>query len=119
MGLYNFQKRFVPAILSGRKKQTIRARRRYRDKPGNICHLYTGLRVKGKTRLLLRSPCVKVEEIEIIGDEANPTVIIDGRELDKDERERLAFCDGFESFSEMAAFWKGRLPFLGDVTHWK
>lgn len=118
MGLYNFQKRFVPMIESGRKKHTIRARRKHRDKPGDICHLYTGLRTKA-ARLIKRSPCVKVEEIEIVGDEANPTVIIEGDELNRDERERLAYCDGFDSFKDMAEFWKGRIPFLGDITHWQ
>ena len=119
MGLYNFQKRFVPFVLSGEKTHTIRARRRYPDQPGDICHLYTGLRVKGKTRLLMRAPCVKVEEIEITGAESNPTVIVDGHKLSRDERERLACCDGFMNFEEMAAFWKGRLPFLGDIIHWE
>lgn len=47
MGLYNFQKRFVPFILSGAKTHTIRALRAHPDKPGDTLHLYTGLRQKG------------------------------------------------------------------------
>lgn len=86
MGLYNFQARFVPFILAGAKTHTIRAVRANPDKPGNTLHLYTGLRHKG-ARLLMRVPCVKVEEIEIdaCGHECNcdPFVAIDGVELNR------------------------------------
>lgn len=126
MGLYNFKARFVPFVLSGEKKHTIRATRKHTDKPGDICHLYTGLRTKN-AKLLLRAPCVKVEEIEIrsvcscpaVDDcDCSLTVFIDGVELDKSEREGLAKKDGFVSFADMAAFWKGRLPFAGQIIHW-
>ena len=56
MGLYNFQRRFVPKILAGENTHTIRGVRANPDKPGNILHLYTGLRRKGAT-LLMRVPC--------------------------------------------------------------
>lgn len=122
MGLYNFKPRFVPKILSGEKTHTIRAVRSNPDKPGSTLHLYTGLRHKG-ARLLLRAPCVKVEEIEIdaCGHECNcdPFVAIDGVELGGSEREALAVRDGFDSFDEMLDFWAGRLPFKGHIIHWK
>jgi hypothetical protein len=51
MGLYNFQARFAPAILSGSKRQTIRARRVREDKPGDTLYLYTGLRQPGAKKL--------------------------------------------------------------------
>jgi len=114
MGLYNFQERFVPFILDGRKTHTIRAARTNPDKPGNTLHLYTGLRHKG-ARLLMRVPCVKVEEIEICG----LAIAIDGIELSRSEREALARRDGFQDFAEMMQFWEGRLPFSGHVIHWK
>lgn len=120
MGLYNFQERFVPFILSGAKTHTIRATRKYPDKLGNTLHLYTGLRVKGKTRLLMRAPCVKVETILIRSLEPSMfDVFIDGNELNLDELERLAKRDGFSGWADMAAFWKGRLPFTGHVIHWR
>lgn len=122
MGLYNFQSRFVPKILSGEKKHTIRATRANPDKAGNMLHLYTGLRQKG-ARLLMRVPCVKVEEIEIkdgaFGDENHASVTIDGVKLDRGERESLARRDGFANFEEMIQFWRGRLPFKGHIIHWK
>lgn len=122
MGLYNFQARFVPKILSGEKQHTIRAVRANPDKPGNILHLYVGLRQKG-ARLLMRVPCVKVEEIEIkdgaFFDENHASVTIDGQRLGRDERESLAVRDGFQSFEEMIQFWRGRLPFRGHIIHWR
>lgn len=121
MGLYNFQPRFVDAILAGTKTHTIRAARAHPDKPGSTMHLYTGLRHKG-ARLLGRWPCVKVEEIHIepwntADDKAR--VWIDYEELDLDEKQALARRDGFADFPEMVRFWKGRLPFDGHIIHWK
>jgi hypothetical protein len=122
MGLYNFQARFVPKILSGEKTHTIRAIRAVPDKPGNTLHLYTGLRRKG-AQLLMRVPCVKVCEIEIdaCGHECNCDgfVSIDGVELSASERDALAVRDGFTDFDEMLDFWAGRLPFKGHIIHWR
>jgi hypothetical protein len=121
LGLYNFQRRFVAKILSGEKRHTIRAIRAYPDKPGNILHLYSGLRTK-KAELLMRVPCVKVEEIRIdsrSGDPAHCRLEIDGQFLDRSEKEALARRDGFSNFAEMIEFWDGRLPFRGHVIHWR
>jgi uncharacterized protein YqfB (UPF0267 family) len=122
MGLYNFKEKFVARILSGEKTHTIRPRRARADKPGNTLHLYTGLRHKG-ARLLMRVPCVKVEDIEMdaCGHECNcdATVVIDGVDLDAGERDAFAVRDGFEDFADMLDFWVGRLPFKGHVIHWE
>lgn len=134
MGLYNFQRRFVPLILSGEKTHTIRAERKHNDIPGRMMHLYTGLRHKD-ARLLARRLCVMVE---FIGIEADRTVWIGARMslanphdiggpavpggriiLDPSEKEALAKRDGFQSFNEMIEFWSGRLPFTGLVFHWE
>lgn len=127
MGLYNFQKRFAPFILRGDKQHTIRATRKNPDVPGNIAHCYTGLRTK-QTKLLGRWPVTRVEEIRIVpGCDCNdpkcnlsaPCVSVAGEWLTMDEREKLARLDGFKDFAEMTEFWKGRLPFVGHITHWK
>lgn len=123
MGLYNFQARFVPFILSGEKTHAIRAIRANPDKAGHILHLYTGLRTKG-ARLLGRWPCVKVEDIRIwleTGEDKEPifAVAVDGEELSHTEKEALARRDGFGDFTEMAAFWEQRLPFEGHIIHWR
>src|ERR1700679_3593720 len=71
MWLYNFQARFVPKILSREQAHTIRAVRANPDQPGNTLHLYTGLRHKG-AKLLMRVPCVKLEEISIDSRDGSP-----------------------------------------------
>jgi hypothetical protein len=140
MGLYNFKPQFVPFILDGSKTHTIRAERKHVDVPGNIMHLYTGLRRRGPiiqklasgevvrqkmARLLGRFPCVKVERIVIDvhrthpGGNWKPQIWIDGTRLSPDEREQLARRDGFQSFTEMMKFWDGRLPFQGHIMHWR
>ncbi len=118
MGLYNFQARFVTPILLRTKKHTIRAKRKYPDKPGNILHLYTGLRTK-KAMLLRRVTCLKVEEIKIWQSDPNVFEIsIDGQILSRDEGEQLARADGFDDFVSMMCFWDGHLPFEGHIIHW-
>lgn len=116
MGLYNCDERFVPAILEGRKRHTIRGIRKYPQKLNALMHLYTGLRHPG-ARLLFRAPCIKIEHIYI----GAYIVAIERHELDDAEKESLAIADGFPSFLEMSYFWsepKNRLPFEGDLLHW-
>lgn len=114
MGLYNFQKRFVPMIEAGTKTHTIRATRRHADRPGRTLHLYTGLRQPG-ARLLKRVICTAVQSIVIT---ARQNVMIDGERLSDNQCERLARNDGFASFKDMMQFWDGRRPFKGQVIHW-
>lgn len=120
MGLYNFQSRFVPKILSGEKTHTIRAERAFPDKPGATMHLYTGLRTK-KARLLMRRKCLRVERIKIDctpgGEPVN--IAIEGIWLSPSEREAFARRDGFNNFADMMEFWRTRLPFRGHVYHWR
>lgn len=115
MALYNFQKRFEAKILSGEKRHTIRATRKRMTKPGEIVHLYTGLRQKG-ARLLMRARCTKVERINI---DVDGSIAIDGIYLTPDEEDSLARADGFRDFLEFSEFWDGRRPFSGDIIHWQ
>jgi uncharacterized protein YqfB (UPF0267 family) len=115
MALYNFQKRFVPKILSGEKRHTIRAKRKRATKPGELLHLYTGLRQKG-AQLLMRTRCTRVEEIIITSD---AKILINRERLDISECHQLARSDGFKDFWDMMVFWNGRRPFTGDIIHWK
>lgn len=125
MGAYNFETRFVPDILADRKRHTIRARRKYPDKPGSTCHLFTGPRFA--PRLLKRRRCVRVQNIEIYerGD-GSLGVLIDGIELRRSEKELLARSDGFPDFDAMSHYWLetnrqngGPLVFEGDLIHWE
>jgi hypothetical protein len=150
MGLYNFKPQFVPFILDGTKTHTIRAERKgHNDSAGETMHLYTGLRHKG-ARLLFRARCVKTEFVRIetdwrvrigarndldnpddIGGPAHSGGFI---ELDRSEKDLLAWRDGFrpfgssatnpsrypgEAFELMMQFWEGRLPFEGVIYHWR
>lgn len=126
MGLYGFKPQFVPHIKSGRKKHTIRSKRKHPDKPGDTLYLYENVRTKKMKRIVPPVQCVKVDHIKI--DTPYPdadvmlpwdvTVAINGVGLGADELERLAYADGFENWEEMVRFWDQRLPFIGDLIHW-
>lgn len=141
MPALSFQPRFVPFILRGDKTHTIRDFRKRPFKAGDRLYLYTGLRTK-KAEKLFEAECVKVETIAIIGREIAQNdmfphlydvwldtfkpmrveVSIDGQQLDKTEKEALARRDGFSNFHEMLKFWitpKNRLPFHGQIIHWR
>jgi hypothetical protein len=123
MGLYGFKPQFVPAILAGTKRQTIRADRANADRPGDRMFLYQGLRTKN-TKRIAQVECIAVQIVAI--DEptfplsiAWPNVRIDGIALNDSQKKRLAIADGFPSFPAMIAFWEGRLPFVGTLYRWK
>ena len=114
MGMYNFQRRFVPFILAGIKSHTIRARRKYEDRVGNVMHLYMGLRTPD-VELLARTPCIQVGSVLI----PNRRVIkIDGNRLGPTQMDRLAIHDGFHDWDEMVVFFEKRFPFDGKIYHW-
>lgn len=93
-------------------------------------------------RLLFRAPVVRVEEIEIRQVEATGFggtpdsrvgVFIDGTLLDIDETNAFFWRDGFRdpnfvprtpeqslypSTNQAFLFWRGRLPFHGQIIHW-
>ena len=125
MGLYGFKARFVPYVESGEKTHTIRSRRVHPDKPGDTLHLYAAPRTK-QMRLLMRVPCVRVEELEIVRDYVKAVgnmwlFVVDGNRLSHDEIEALARRDGFASFNDMLDFWKAQkrtFPWKGDIIHW-
>jgi hypothetical protein len=128
MGLYNFKKRFVPFIESGEKTHTIRAKRKYPSKAGDMLYLYEGLRTKRARRILL-TKCVRVDDIEIFVTgwnkripEPKAVIWIGGLKLSEDEIEAFAQRDGFESFADMMKFWQDdrrEFPLRGDVIHWR
>lgn len=132
--LLGFKKRFAPFVLEGSESHTIRAERKNPPKVGETCHCYMGLRRKGAL-LLGRWPCVKVEAIRMYASKSASygfAVFVDGVGLDLDEKNGLAWRDGFRSqgcdraFDEMTTYWiklhgkaKGPLDFRGHVIHWR
>jgi len=134
MPLLNFKRQFVEPIREGRKCHTIRADRKNPVKPGDRLYLYCGARTKNCFRVLPEPvTCTKV--LPVVFDRSNggwvlyhakaeahvlcPAAKIDGQILSRDECEQLARCDGFDSYAEMMGFWDGRLPFHGQIIHWK
>lgn len=119
MPLLNFKLRFVDPIRKGTKNHTIRADRAIPVKVGDNLYLYTGLRHKGAYRILPDPvKCSRVESIKISA-ATSAMVEIDGVPLATDEREELAVADGFSGWEEMLEFWEGRLPFRGQIIHWR
>ena len=133
--LLGFKRRFAPFVEDGSKTHTIRALRKpskfgyavRSPRVGEMCHCYVDPRQK-TMRLLGRWPCVKIERITIASNTpySRYGIWINGNVLTEDERNLLAWRDGFRTcghqehaFEEMMEFWEGRLPFTGDIIHWK
>jgi hypothetical protein len=119
MPMLNFKTRFVEPIRAGQKSHTIRGERKVPVKPGDRLFLYCGARTKNCFRILPEPvTCWLVQDIII---EAHPRdrIFLEGQYLDRDECERLAQADGFDSFGAMMQFWEGRLPFRGQIIHWR
>lgn len=132
--LLGFKRRFAPFVEDGSKTHTIRATRKNPPRVGDTCHCYVDPRQKSM-RLLGRWKCVKVERIEIFERESSTNgvaVFVDGVGLDHDEKNALAWRDGFRSrgpnraFQEMTEFWSAvhgkigyPLAFKGYIIHWR
>lgn len=112
MVAYNFQPEFAEAIVAGSKVSTIRpARARGHARPGQVVHLFIGLRGKSGLRLL-EAPCVACEPVEI--HEAG--MVVSGEPLaDVEQLDTIARRDGFTGFGNMQAWFERRygLPALG------
>ncbi|MBK6742478.1 MAG: hypothetical protein IPG66_05665 [Hydrogenophilales bacterium] len=108
MVAYNFKERFAPAIQSGAKCQTIRARGKRRPpKVGEALQLYQGLRTKEAKKLLGKVACTSVEAISI-SPRTGVVQMIRGNYwdvLDADEIEALAKADGFNSADDFFDFF--------------
>jgi hypothetical protein len=118
--MLGFQQRFEKKILAKEKRHTIRDKRKGRQiRLGDRLDCYVNPRQKSM-RLLGRWPCTRLQNIQIWRQtvRSRAKVRIDGQLLSIDEREALARSDGFPNFAAMMQFWRGRLPFRGDMIHW-
>ena len=124
MPALGFKRQFVDYVLDGSKLHSIRALRKRPFAAGDTLSLYYGMRTK-QCRLLFRAPCIKVEEFRMV----RARVWIDGEELCRDEKDALAWRDGFRfkdtgragCFELMLAFWvktHGDIDFSGQIIHW-
>jgi hypothetical protein len=111
MVAYSFKQQFVAPILSGAKQQTIRAGRKRHARPGDMMHLYAGMRTR-QCHLIGTSVCQYIIPITInldahriaLGD----AVFDETRDLDAFARK-----DGFADWPQMAAFWVKNHPHTG------
>jgi hypothetical protein len=133
MPLLNFKARFADDVESGRKRQTIRARRKDgRDpKVGDTLYLYTGCRTR-QARKLGEGICLVAEPLDIRrlhlawltsnpGEEWPGTVHRNGMSLNLRQVLDIARRDGFESVDAFVKFFEEThgLPFEGFMIRWR
>lgn len=112
MVAYSFQRQFIAPIVSGRKRQTIRARRKRHARKGEALQLYTAMRTKN-CRLIGRAICASVEGVRL--DFVKNSVAwwaLDAEGPDdagiytsRADLDHFAQQDGFKNWAEMRAFW--------------
>jgi hypothetical protein len=109
MAAYNFKKQFAPAVKSGKKRCTMRQRRKngYLPEPGEMIDLYTGMRSKGCEKLR-RVKVKAVTAITILLDDEHTRVAIEGFPLGPGEILDLAQRDGFSSVAEFRGFFRSQ-----------
>ena len=102
----NFQRRFVAAIVAGRKTQTIRPVSRVVIKRGLALQLYTGMRTSKCRKLGPDRLCLAVWPFAM---EVTPSGIsamaIGGARLSPDAYDAFARDDGFADARDMWAFF--------------
>lgn len=115
MPAYNFQAQFAPDVESGRKRQTIRPKRKRPTKPGDTLYLYTGMRTKA-CRKLRKAVCQSVKEITVFPHD----MMLGDRYLSYLEQIEMAGADGFDSLRAFRLFFAERygLPFEGELIEW-
>lgn len=124
MAQFNFKGQFADQVRDGRKKQTIRAKRKRPPRVGEIAYLFTGLRTKQCQRLGAKL-IISVEEIQIterhIGitherESSDITHILGPRET-----ANLIIADGFDTAEDFFTFFREQhgFPFFGHLTKWE
>ena len=100
--LLGFQKRFAEPVITGIKRQTIRAKgKRTVPTVGSLAYCYTGLRTPQVHALGVWRIC-RVDEIKMhIDCNGVDDLSVCGKRLGHAELDRLAVADGFENFLEM------------------
>lgn len=116
MVAYSFKQQFIAPILSGIKRQTIRANRKRHAHLGEELQLYTGMRTKYCT-LIGRATCSDVDVVQmdfcrgVVWINLSPVTNLD----------LFARADGFDCWERMEAFWKqthGTGEFDGQLIRW-
>lgn len=120
MVAYSFKQRFAAPILSGLKRQTIRADRRRHARPGEALQLYTGMRTR-HCRLIARATCLDVSPITLIFRDGEG-VVLEGLKSTYGDMDGFACADGFDSWADLSQFWRDNHPavevFDGVLIRW-
>ena len=121
MVAYSFQRQFVDPILSGRKRQTIRAPRAGRSRharPGEQLQLYVGMRTR-HCRLVGKAHAFRVRTVELAfyaHDRSQDFVLLGATAGAEAVQHRagwldlFAQADGFTCWSDLRAFWSKDFP---------
>lgn len=132
--MLGFKRQFEKFVENGTKRHTIRDKGSRRWRVGMIADCFVNPRQK-TMRCLGRWPVLKIDDVQIkilpMAEwiRKGPAVItagvwINDERISLDECNALAWADGFRgngrdgAFVQMLGFWRGRLPFLGDMIHW-
>jgi hypothetical protein len=110
----NFKSQWVPLILDGSKRQTIR--KTARCKAGDALQIYTGQRTKD-CRLIGTAVCQHVESIVI----ADDWLATGHYRIPSGDAHAIAQVDGFETVDAMREWFRnqyGALPFEGVRIMW-
>lgn len=108
-----FDEVFIPAILAGTKVHTIRAGQRWRA--GDIAHFCARAQQPDCYEFWPARPVQLVQEFELTATE----VRLDGRPLTPAQLLALAQADGFNTATELLAFFVDKpRPFQGQLVHW-
>lgn len=124
MVAYSFKQQFAAPILSGAKRQTIRAPRQGRAghaKPGDALQLYTAMRTK-YCMLIGRAKCTVVLAVTLDFTPGNRVMTGGAALASGDALDEFARMDGFAGWSELRAFWAKEHPganyFNGMLIRW-
>ena len=107
MPLYNFMEQFATDVESGKKRQTIRKKRKRPTVVGDTLYLYTGLRTKA-ARKLLETKCVDIRPVTIYPQGVIKGILVGYDWLQGARLERFAKADGFETVDEFCQFFLSR-----------
>jgi uncharacterized protein YqfB (UPF0267 family) len=121
MPALNFAQQFAADVESGKKRQSIRARRKRAWQVGDTLHLFVGQRL-GSCCRLGRATLLSVQQIQIDG--AKREVQLEKQTgadsymapLFDDEVLELARADGFDSLDDFFKFFPGRIS--GHLLKW-
>ena len=116
MPAYSFKERFIQPIKDGKKKQTIRAKRKHQIKVGDIVYLYYGMRSKHCIKIG-EGICTKVIDVLFLG----TGWFVNKKLLHGKKADKFAQADGFKNFDDMYNWWEenNSFPFKGEIIYWQ